>query len=113
MTTTGPESVRVAAVSDIPEGEGILIDRDITGTDDDIAVFHAEDGNFYALNNECTHGRASLAEGFVEGTCVECPLHSSQFDLATGKVSGLPATVDTVAHRVEVSGDDVIVFPTR
>ncbi len=111
MSTTGTTGIRVAAVDDIPEGEGIEISRDVTGTDDDIALLRDEDGSVYALDNTCTHEVASLAEGWVEDGHVECPIHSSRFNLRTGAVVGLPATRDTVAHRVEVVGDDVFLYP--
>ena len=103
--------IRVASVDDIPNGEGIAIDRAITGTDDDIALLCDDDGSVWALNNTCTHAEASLAEGWVENGYVECPLHASQFCLRTGKVQGLPATRDSVAHRVEVRGGDIYLFP--
>ena len=32
------KGIRVAAVDDVPEGEGIVIARSITGTDDDVAL---------------------------------------------------------------------------
>jgi len=103
--------IRVAAVDDIPEGEGIEISRDISGTDDDIALLKDDDGTVYALNNTCPHEVASLAEGWVEDGKVECPLHSSKFCLKTGAVHGLPATKDTGAHRVEVRDGAVYLFP--
>jgi len=105
------EGIRVAALDDIPEGEGIAISSDVTGTDDDIAVLRDEDGSCWALNDTCTHETASLAEGWVEEGHVECPRHSSRFNLQTGKVDGPPATVDTVAHRVEVRDGEVYLFP--
>lgn len=103
--------IRVAALDDIPEGEGIAIDKSIVGTDDDIAVLRDDDGSVWALDNTCTHADASLAEGWVEGGYVECPLHASKFCLKTGAVQGLPATRDAVTHRVEVRDGDVYVFP--
>ena len=103
--------IRVAALDDIPEGEGISIDRTVTGTDDDIALLRDDDGCVWALNNTCTHAEASLAEGWVEDGYVECPLHSSKFCLKTGTVQGLPATRDAVAHRIEVREGDVYLFP--
>ena len=103
--------IRVASLDDIPEGEGIEVSRDITGTDDDIALLRDEDGSVWALNNTCTHEVASLAEGWVEDGRVECPLHSSKFCLKTGAVEGLPATKDTVPHRVEVRDGEVYLFP--
>jgi len=105
------EGIRVANLADIPEGEGIAVDRTLTGADDDIALLRDDDGTVWALNNTCTHAEASLAGGWVENGHVECPLHSSKFCLKTGAVQGLPATDDTIAHRVEVRGHDVYLFP--
>lgn len=105
--------IRVAALDDIPEGEGIAIDRAVTGTTDDIALLRDDDGSLWALNNTCTHAEASLAEGWVEGGYVECPLHSSKFCLKTGAVQGMPATQDAVAHRVEVLDGEVYLFPRQ
>jgi 3-phenylpropionate/trans-cinnamate dioxygenase ferredoxin subunit len=105
------EGIRVAALDDIPEGEGIAVDRSVTGTDDDIALLRDEDGTVWALNNTCPHAEASLAEGWVEDGFVECPLHSSKFCLKSGAVQSLPATEDAVAHRVEVRDGDVYLFP--
>lgn len=105
------EGIQVAVLSDIAVGEGLEISRDVTGTDDDIALLRDDDGQVYALDNTCTHATASLAEGWVEDGKVECPLHSSYFCLKTGKVQGFPATVDTVPHRVEVRGEEVWLFP--
>jgi 3-phenylpropionate/trans-cinnamate dioxygenase ferredoxin component len=105
------DGIRVAALDDIPEGEGIAVDRALTGTDDDIALLRDEDGSVWALNDTCTHETASLADGWVEKGHVECPLHSSRFCLRSGEVQGLPATRDTVAHRVEVRDGDVYLYP--
>lgn len=38
------DGIRVAALDDVAEGEGIAISRDVTGTDDDIAILRDEDG---------------------------------------------------------------------
>lgn len=108
---TVSEGIRVAAVDDIPTGEGIVVDRDVTGTDDDIALLREDDGTVWALNDTCTHQTASLADGWVEDGHVECPLHGSRFCLRTGAVDGLPATIDTVPHRVEVRDGEVFLFP--
>jgi 3-phenylpropionate/trans-cinnamate dioxygenase ferredoxin subunit len=105
------DGIRVATTSGVPEGEGIAIPKEITGTDDDVAIFHDTDGSFWALDDTCTHAEASLAEGWVEDGQVECPIHSSRFCLRTGKVSGLPATTDARCHRLEVRGEEVWLFP--
>lgn len=107
------DGIRVAALDDIPEGEGIAIDKSVTGTEDDIALLRDEDGGIWALDDTCTHEDASLAQGWVEGGFVECPLHSSKFCLKDGAVQGLPATKDACPHRVEVRGGDVYLYPNE
>jgi 3-phenylpropionate/trans-cinnamate dioxygenase ferredoxin subunit len=107
------DGIRVASVDDIPLGEGLAIPSEVTGTEDDIALLRDLDGSVWALNDTCTHAVASLSEGFVEDGMVECPVHASRFCLRTGEVSGLPATIDTVPHRVEVRDGDVYLFPNE
>lgn len=105
--------IRVASLDDIPEGEGIVIDKSVTGTADGIALLRDDDGTVWALDDTCTHEDASLAEGWVEGGYVECPLHSSRFCLKSGEVQGLPATRNACPHRVEVRDAEVYLFPNE
>lgn len=104
--------IKVASVSDVDEGEAIVIARDVTGAEDDIALFHAEDGEWYALNDTCTHQEASLADGWIEDAEVECPLHSAKFCLRTGAALCMPATVAAKTYPVTVRGDEVYLDPT-
>ena len=76
-----------------------------------IAVFRTDEDEFYALDDLCTHGDASLADGWIEGTEVECPMHSGKFCLKSGKVLCMPAVDDTNTHKVEVRGDEVWLYP--
>lgn len=103
--------ITVGSVDDIDEGEALVVDAADAGTEDSIAVFHAEDGNFYALNDNCTHETASLGDGWIEGTEVECPVHSAKFCLKTGAALCMPATVAARTHKVEVVDDEVRLFP--
>ena len=103
--------IRVASLDDIPEGEGIAIDKSVTGTADNIALLRDDGGAVWALDDTCTHEEASLAEGWVEGGLVECPLHASKFCLKNGEVQGLPATRNTCPHRVEVRDGEVYLVP--
>jgi len=45
-----------------------------------LAIFNI-DGNFYATDDTCTHGLASLAEGYIEDGVVECPWHGGTFEM--------------------------------
>ena len=55
-----------------------------------IAVFHTDDGELFAIDDTCTHQDASLADGWLEGDEIECPLHASRFSLRTGHAPTLP-----------------------
>jgi 3-phenylpropionate/trans-cinnamate dioxygenase ferredoxin subunit len=105
--------IRVAALADVAEGEGIAISKEVTGTADNIAILRDEDGSVWALDDTCTHETASLADGWVEDGHVECPLHSSKFCLKTGEVQGLPATKNACPHRVELRAGDIWLFPNE
>ena len=41
-------------------------------------------GQFYAMDNVCSHSGGSLADGWLQDNTVICPLHTWQFDLTTG-----------------------------
>jgi nitrite reductase/ring-hydroxylating ferredoxin subunit len=99
--------IRVCVHGDLPEGGARRLD-----TVPPIAVFHVG-GEYYALDDTCTHQDASLADGYVENCAVECPLHASCFDLRTGEVSGPPAVRPVRAHRVVVKAGDVFVVPAE
>jgi nitrite reductase/ring-hydroxylating ferredoxin subunit len=73
-----------------------------------VALFLVE-GRLYAIDDLCTHGEASLCEGFLDGTIVECPFHSGTFDIVTGRALTFPATEPVRSYRVELAGEDVMV----
>ncbi|NIS29925.1 MAG: Rieske 2Fe-2S domain-containing protein, partial [Actinobacteria bacterium] len=68
---------------------------------------------FHAVGDECTHEYASLSEGELQENVVECPLHSSQFDVTTGEVQFPPADEDLPVYAVRVEGDDILVGPRQ
>ncbi len=104
------EGIVVARVDEVPEGEAVKIDRSVTGTVDDIAVFN-DDGEFFALDDTCSHEKASLSEGWIEAGIIECPLHAGKFCLKDGSVMSMPATVNVACHRVVIDGGDIRVVP--
>ena len=66
-------------------------------------------GHFYALDDCCTHDGGPLRDGLVEGFEITCPRHGSTFDIRTGEALRLPATRPTLAHRVRLEGDQVLI----
>jgi 3-phenylpropionate/trans-cinnamate dioxygenase ferredoxin component len=95
--------IPVCAVGDLPDGEAVRVEAEVP-----IAVFNVE-GAFYAIDDTCTHQDASLADGWLEGRTVECPLHASCFDLRTGEPAGPPAKKPVRTHRVVVEDGQVYV----
>ncbi|WP_412542901.1 bifunctional 3-phenylpropionate/cinnamic acid dioxygenase ferredoxin subunit [Longispora sp. K20-0274] len=100
------EAVRVCGVEEVREGRSLWVSAADAGWSEPVAVF-CEGGEFFALDDTCTHEEASLSEGFVEDGCVECPLHASRFSLRTGEVVADPATRPVRAHLVEVRDGQV------
>ena len=99
---------RVGAADDVAKGAAISVE--VAGTD--IAVVHADDDNFYAVRDECSHAAVALSEGEVDGCTLECWLHGSRFDLRTGEPTGLPATEPVAIYAVEIRDGDIYVSTT-
>ncbi len=66
-------------------------------------------GEFFALDDVCTHAYASLADGYIEGDQIECPLHGAMFDIKTGEVKSAPATVSLNTYPVKVESGRIMV----
>ncbi|GAA0903614.1 bifunctional 3-phenylpropionate/cinnamic acid dioxygenase ferredoxin subunit [Pseudonocardia zijingensis] len=92
--------ILVGRPEDIPLGEAVRLEAGIAA-EVPIAVFNV-DGEFLAIDDTCTHQDASLADGWLEGCTVECPLHAACFDLRTGMPSGPPAKKPVRTHEVLV-----------
>lgn len=94
--------VSAAKVGEIPDGGGKCIE--VEGRR--IAVFHMG-GEYFAIDDACTHHEAPLSEGSISGEEVVCPWHGATFELRTGKCTGLPARKDVSRYNVRVQGDQV------
>lgn len=92
-------------VGDLAEGDAVVV----SGAGCPVrAVFLAE-GDYYAIDDVCSHGKSSLSEGFVDGTSIECVLHGALFDLRTGAALTMPATIGMATYPVRVSDGQILV----
>ncbi|WP_205007826.1 non-heme iron oxygenase ferredoxin subunit [Sphingosinithalassobacter portus] len=99
------EWVRVAAESDVVEGEPFASEYG----ENAIALYRYE-GTIFAIGDICPHEDVRLSEGWLEGDRIECPLHQSCFEIRTGKViEGGPAYEDVAAYDVRVEDGAVFV----
>ena len=66
-----------------------------------VAVFNLE-GEFYAIEDVCTHDGSEIASGCIVGDEIECPRHAARFNIKTGEVTAPPAyeAVDIFPVRV-------------
>lgn len=79
-------------------------------TVDGVDVCVARIGNdVYAINDICTHAEVSLSEGELNGRNIECWLHGSEFDLATGEALTPPAIDNAQTYEVHRDGDTVTI----
>ena len=89
--------VRVGSASDVPVGEGRVIDTAGRA----IALFNVG-GRYYAIDNTCAHRGGPLGEGDLDGAVVACPWHGWRWDVTSGGNANNPALkVDCFAVTVE------------
>ena len=66
------------------------------------------DGNYFAMDDTCTHSGASLSEGQLDGSIVTCGWHGAKFDCKTGKLEKFPAKInDLKSYKVTVESDNI------
>ena len=75
--------------------------------DSTFAVIKLTDGKCSVIDGLCTHGKAHLAEGFVDGTTIECPKHNGRFNVLTGEPVASPVRVATNVYETRVNGDKI------
>jgi len=96
---------RICPLADLPTGEALRVDS----VSPPIAIFHTNTGEVFAIDDTCTHQDASLADGWLDGCAVECPLHASTFNLRTGEVDAPPAKRGVRTHLVTITDGDIFV----
>jgi len=97
--------ILVGKTSDIPSGKMVMVSAD----GKDILVTNV-DGNYYAMDDTCTHAGASLSEGSLDGSTVTCPWHGSTWDCKTGKLIAFGAQLkDLSSYKVTVESDEIFV----
>jgi metal-sulfur cluster biosynthetic enzyme/nitrite reductase/ring-hydroxylating ferredoxin subunit len=97
-----PDFIRVADVTDIPDPGKTLVE--VEG--EMVALFHVG-GQFYAIDDVCTHDGGPLADGELRDHKISCPRHGAKFDIRTGAALTMPAVRATRAHELKVEENGV------
>ncbi|MCB1875197.1 MAG: non-heme iron oxygenase ferredoxin subunit [Chromatiales bacterium] len=100
--------VNVDPAHQIAPGEWRVVDVD----DVQIAVFNI-DGEFYAIEDVCTHDYECLTGGEVDGEQIVCPRHGARFNIKTGAALTPPAYEATVTFPVRIEDGMVQVRDDR
>ncbi len=100
--------VTVAPAEELSPGEFRTVDADGT----QIVVFNL-DGEYYAIEDVCTHDGGQLTGGHVEGGEIVCPRHGARFCIRTGEALTAPAYEPTAKFPVRVEAGEVQVRDDR
>ena len=100
--------INAVAETDLKPGEHTVIEIE----DAAIVLFNL-DGEFYALEDVCTHDGSEIASGCIVGGSIECPRHGARFDIKTGEVTAPPAYEPIDTFPVQVTNGIVQVKDDR
>ena len=73
-----------------------------------LAIFRIDD-EFHVTDDTCTHGEASLADGFIKGDEIECPWHSGKFCIRDGRATAMPAVEPIRVYKTRVIDGQVCI----
>ena len=91
---------RIAVLDADALPEGAVVAVTVPGRDP-IALYNLG-GEFYATDDTCSHGNASLAEGDIEGDEIICPFHEGSFHIPTGTPAAPPCLEPVRSYPVAV-----------
>ena len=98
------EFVRVASVSEIADPGKLLLE-----VGERLVVLVHVGGQYFCIDDVCTHDGGPLGEGNLDGYDIACPRHGAKFDVRNGCAKTMPATENTVSHDVKVDGGEIFV----
>jgi 3-phenylpropionate/trans-cinnamate dioxygenase ferredoxin subunit len=102
------EWIVVAQVEELTPFDRRIVDLDGT----QVVVFNL-DGQYYAIEDVCTHDGGQLTGGSVEGDQIICPRHGARFCIRTGAALSAPAYEPTSTFPVRMENGVVQVRDDR
>lgn len=87
----------ICKAADVPQDEPLRVELE----DGHVVAVYLWEGKYYCTDDMCSHGEASLAEGYVEKGEIFCPFHLGSFCIATGEARAAPCSVSIRAYAVE------------
>ena len=96
------EWITAARVGEIEPGRVVVVQAG----DRRLAVCNV-DGEYYCIDDVCTHDGGPLGEGELIDDQIECPRHGALFDVKTGRAVTLPAVIPVETHEVRVEDGEI------
>lgn len=91
--------------ADVPEDEPLRVVLD----DGHVVAVYLWEGTYYCSDDLCTHGEASLSEGYVENGEIICPFHMGSFCISTGEPRAAPCSQPIAVYPVKVLDDNLLI----
>ena len=99
--------IKVCHVNDLPEKSAKVI----MVHDTPIAVFNAG-GKIFAWDNRCPHRGASLGDGYITATTVQCKFHLWEFDIKK-ECAVANKTIKLKSFPIAIKGQDIFLDISR
>lgn len=90
--------VEAASVSEFEATDRKLVECDGASP---VGLFRVGE-EYFAVSPWCTHQRATMMHGDLEGFELVCPLHGARFDIRSGAALSLPAVRGVATYPVKV-----------
>lgn len=102
------EWVDVAKVADFPSGTRRTLE--VEGV---AVIVFSLNGEYFAIEDVCTHDYSSLDDGELDGEQIVCPRHGARFNVRTGEALTAPAYEAIPTFPVRIEGEMVQVRDDR
>jgi 3-phenylpropionate/trans-cinnamate dioxygenase ferredoxin subunit len=99
-----PDYQFACPINDVPAGGMRLVELD-----DRLAIVFNIDGQYYCIDDVCTHDGGPLSDGELTGCQIACPRHGAKFDVTSGRALSMPATQNTACHEVKLDDGKLFV----
>src|SRR3990167_903441 len=100
--------ITVAKVGELAPGQWRTLDVDGA----QIVMFNLG-GQYFAIEDVCTHDGGQLTGGTIEGDQIVCPRHGARFCIRTGAALSAPAYEPTAKFPVRIEGGAIQVRDDR
>ena len=97
-----PAYVPVAATEALDDQGTLCVEK----RGKELALFK-QDGDYYVLDNTCTHQGAPLCDGYLEEGEIECPWHGARFDVTTGEATAPPAMEGVTRYNLRIRDNQI------